>query len=302
MITGEKSLKALKVCEFTTYETSQKAFLRVKFEVLDRSNEYVTGLGQFGGKDVDMTVELFKRRFVPALLHKTIRTPFELSDIVCKFELNYKMMGVQFSKALCAVDTATWDAIAKANGVSVTELLSSRKATAINVYASSINRGISCAELTQELLRLKKVHGISAFKIKMGQRMSEEEFIRNEDLKIISRIKSSLKDSRVSVDCNGAYKDKQSINLLLSKQLVEKIWFIEEPFPWYKYEKYRSLVSEKDHSILVAGGEQEFRRDKWRDIANLFDILQPDIGYSGGFSELLLLSRQHGNILPHSPV
>ena len=72
-----------------------------------------TGYGQLGNKDVDITAEIFTRHVAPAILDGNVVDPFKATQKVLSFELNYKHMGVQLSKAISGLDTAMWDCLGK---------------------------------------------------------------------------------------------------------------------------------------------------------------------------------------------
>ena len=106
-----------RVVELSTFHDGKVGFVRL------RTDRGVTGWGQFGGKDIDITVELFHRRVAPAVVFKHIHDFRRITETVLYFELNYKMMGVQLSKAIAGLDSAAWDAAAKMRNTSVCGLL-----------------------------------------------------------------------------------------------------------------------------------------------------------------------------------
>jgi L-alanine-DL-glutamate epimerase-like enolase superfamily enzyme len=320
----------------------------------NNDNKSIIGIGQTGSKDVDLTEEMLHRRIAPAVLGipltftfdrisqrsgKTIMSP--LMELVMCFELNYKMHGVLLTKAVCAIDSCMWDALAKLNRqpcwqIMRTSLLFNKtdNPPRLAIYASSIGRGSNMITiLEKECVRLNQKHGIKSFKLKVGERMggvrrglfNNNNNIINEsttygvygntsnaDLLLDSVLKATSYDStiRFAFDCNGGFAHDEDIQSHLSQSFLQRIWFLEEVFPWFINK--RPSISKALHGInvLIAGGEQEFRADVFEQNVKdqLFDIIQPDIGYCGGPSVALLISefiRHHYpdqiKFLPHSP-
>ena len=306
------------------------------------------GFGQCGNKDVDLTREMLTRRVIPALystqsskpislsvnalgLLLNSGKPIEMSPIairVLQFELNYKMMGVQMSKAIAGIDGAIWDALGGKLKMPLYRLWNilyfeyqSVKPTldSAQVYASSIARSISKENLSNAFIELRNKCGIHIFKMKVGNRMNGVEdkddqydfdSIRNE----MKHVQSQLgKDCHIAVDANGAFYSAIKIADICSEL---NVLFLEEPVPWFRATMQRSLP-ESNHCknlLRLSGGEQEFRMDVFYHSmkANVVDIVQPDFGYSGGPSHVLLIclkarelkSTTNNRILtvfPHSP-
>mmetsp|Transcript_15088 Transcript_15088/g.17727 ORF Transcript_15088/g.17727 Transcript_15088/m.17727 type:complete len:414 (+) Transcript_15088:170-1411(+) len=292
-----------------TFSDGEAAFLLLK------TSDGLEGWGEFGGKDVDITLELFHRRVAPVVHGKKINDPGALIELVIRFELNYKMMGVQLSKAIAGLDSAVWDTLGKRYQKSVCELISGKCLQPYPCYASSISRKISGEKLATKLNQLRVDHGIQAFKIKIGKRMGKDEDEwegRTEEVVKACRTTLGI-DCLIGVDANGAYENVETAKNVASFLEEHKIWFFEEPFPWVDYDKYTALqkfLEEEKLDIFVAGGEQEFRLDIWKLMIiknhnRPFLASQPDFGYCGGPTiafTILKLSQQHGlTFMPHSP-
>lgn len=250
----------MKIIALTTYDDGKVGFLLLE------TDSNIFGLGQFGGKDIDITIELFHRRVAPSVINMNIDSTgeiIELSQTVLRFELNYKMMGVQLNKAIAGLDSACWDALGKAKHASVAKLLGG-ELRPVPCYASSISRQIEPLTLAYALKKLRNLHGINAFKVKVGKRMGGNIDVRpGRTAEVIKTCREVLgKDSLIAVDANGAYDTKESALQISSMLREHGYWFFEEPFPWYNYDKYSSFQSR----LPVAAGEQEFRADMWKNI------------------------------------
>ena len=108
------------------------------------------------------------------------------------------------------------------------------------VYASSISRRIQPDSLAEKLQQLQRSHGINAFKVKVGKRMGrDEDEWPGRSKEVIDCCREALGGStKLAVDANGAY-DVVSNADGEARWLKEKgVWFLEEPFPWFLYDKY----------------------------------------------------------------
>ena len=311
-----------------TFTDGQISLCRVTF------SNGLEGFGQLGNKDPDFSSEMLHRRVAPALaglsLTETAMGLFTsstsmmspLMERVLKFELNYKQMGVQLSKAVAGVDSAVWDALAKQLGVPACDLWrelffdhqSDDAVASVPVYASSIARNAGTDVLCKEFGDLFTKHGIRRFKMKIGERMRGERLdnrevreIKDQVIEVCSAMKKVCPDVRMAFDANGAFYSLEDVDRIFSGvETTVKPWFVEEPVPWY-----RSTLSRPHGEYLLAGGEQEFRADVWEYAMNqsVFDVYQPDFGYSGGPSSVLLIARavyrQNSSrkkyFAPHSP-
>jgi L-alanine-DL-glutamate epimerase-like enolase superfamily enzyme len=297
------------------------------------------GYGQLGNKDVDITCELLHRRVAPALfsngkpihlLENFIQLKRQVADStpdrvmspimerVLKFELNYKMMGVQLAKAVAGVDSAIWDAIGKFFNKPVwqiwkREFFSNASAPPtmefpcnIKVYASSIAREFQATELAEKFLDLQNKFGIDGFKMKVGERMQGRKYTKEDLDQMISDIRIVQnrldKSSKISIDANGGFQNAADVLRICGER---NVWFFEEPFPWYTSTLKRAIPA--SNICRLAGGEQEFRSDVWEFAIHnkCFDIVQPDFGYCGGPSQVLLIcllaKRKGVKCMPHSP-
>jgi L-alanine-DL-glutamate epimerase-like enolase superfamily enzyme len=263
---------------------------------------------------MDITVEMFHRHIAPAVIGARVNDPSRLLDRVIRYALNYKMMGVQFNKALAGLDSAAWDVVGKRMGKSVCELIAYEGGLLheVPVYASSLSRTIAPAVLAEKLALLRSKHGIKAFKVKIGKRMGrDQDEWEGRTLDVVTSARKALgEEALLAVDANGAYETLEKAKETNRQALrPNKVWFFEEPFPWFQYQKYSQLHKEK--LCRVAGGEQEFRPDVWEekvsssDVEKPWHISQPDIGYCGGMSNAIAIARAslfNGlDCMPHSP-
>jgi D-galactarolactone cycloisomerase len=104
------------------------------------------------------------------------------------------------------------------------------------------------------------------------------------------------------LDANHAYNAPEALRLARAIQPEGLYWF-EEPVPPEDLDGYVEL--RRSAGILIAGGECEYTRYGFRELINrrAVDILQPDLGAAGGFSELqkilAMASAANLPVMPH---
>lgn len=108
------------------------------------------------------------------------------------------------------------------------------------------------------------------------------------------------------VDANGGYSDAvhaKPVAALLA-QMGGYEWF-EEPVPFWEYDTTRQV---KQFGLIpIAAGENEYRMDVFERmlLRGTVDIVQPDFGYVGGFTNALKVAQIANGVGvrvdPHSP-
>jgi L-alanine-DL-glutamate epimerase-like enolase superfamily enzyme len=180
-------------------------------------------------------------------------------------------------EAISAVDIALWDILGKALGQPIHRLLGSYGRTALPVYASSILLK-PVDEQVREAERLA-AQGFTGMKLKIGQGVDA-------DMRSVRAIRKALGDGvQLMVDANCAYDCLAALRLGRQLEAEGVAWF-EEPVGPEQIDSYAKLSQALD--MPVAGGETEFTRWAFKEILvrQAMDILQPDIGRVGGFSEV----------------
>ena len=179
-------------------------------------------------------------------------------------------------EAMSGVDIALWDIIGKALGQPVNRIRGSYGRTRLPVYASSL-----LFKPTEVLVREAEElasQGYSGIKLKVGQGIETD--IRN-----VREIRKALGDGvRLMADANCAF-DTLAAMQLGRKMEAEGVYWFEEPVAPENLDGYAKLAQSLD--MAVAGGESEFTRWAFKElmVRNAIDIIQPDLGRVGGFSE-----------------
>ncbi|MBT3604552.1 MAG: galactonate dehydratase [Candidatus Latescibacteria bacterium] len=194
---------------------------------------------------------------------------------------------------LSGIDMALWDITGKCYGVPVYKLLGGATRDRIRVYGTvSAETGVDAMKVGPQATR-------KAFKYIEGQKFVDE---------VVERFKA-LRDKHgsgvdIAVDFHGAVQPPTA--MLLMKAL--------EPYhPWFYEEVVQALnidvmaeLAQKTH-IPVATGERIFTKWGFREILEkrAAVILQPDICYAGGITELKIIAGMaeayYTPIAPHNP-
>ncbi|MEE8318632.1 MAG: mandelate racemase/muconate lactonizing enzyme family protein, partial [Dehalococcoidales bacterium] len=107
-----------------------------------------------------------------------------------------------------------------------------------------------------------------------------------EDMRLVRAIREAIGDDvLLMVDANHAYNASEAIRLARQMEKYDIYWF-EEPVPPEDIDGY--IEVKQKSNILIAGGECEFTRYGFRELITrrAVDVLQPDLGATGGFSEM----------------
>ncbi|MGI6097373.1 MAG: mandelate racemase/muconate lactonizing enzyme family protein [Dethiobacteria bacterium] len=200
-----------------------------------------------------------------------------------------------FIEAISAVDVALWDIAGKAKGLPVYKALHGFGRQTLPAYASSIFMG-SVREMEAQTQRFLDL-GYKAMKIKIGMGIDR-------DVEAVRSIRSLVGgEIKLMVDANSVYDAATAVRLGRKLEKYDLEWF-EEPVPPYDLQGYRKV--KYGQAIPIAGGEGEFALYGFRDLLDTgaIDILQPDLGRVGGFTEAMRISAllQAHNLLftPHT--
>lgn len=201
--------------------------------------------------------------------------------------------------AISGIDTAIWDCLARTLNVPIYKLLGGAWRTDITPYATGFFRtkkGKYPDDAIDEALAFVD-KGFNCMKIKIG-------FGIEEDMKLLRAIRKAVgPEVKLMVDANCAYNASSARKFLKAVEDLDIFWF-EEPIPPDDVEGYRTLKNLT--GTYIATGECEFSKHGFRDLINrdAADILQPDVCFSGGFTECRKISAlaqaHHVMVVPHA--
>lgn len=204
--------------------------------------------------------------------------------------------GPVLTAVLSGIDMALWDIKGKALGLPVHELLGGPTRQKIRVYGNrqDVEEGRCSAMKT-----LLAADGRAPYKYVEGAGYVQRA------TKFFAEIRETLgPDVDIGVEFHGAVQP--STSLLLMKALEPyQPYFYEEPVQCQNVDELAELAS-KTH-IPVAAGERVYTKWGFREILekNAAGILQPDVCYAGGITELRLIAGMaetyYVPLAPHNP-
>jgi len=187
--------------------------------------------------------------------------------------------------AISGFDIALWDLRAKAAGLPLCELLGGALHQQISVYATGLYYLADDFpdKLTAEALGYFDA-GFTGMKMKIGGKPVRE------DIQRVQHLRRALgPDINLMVDANEAYDARTASDVAQALADCDLAWFEE---PCGSYADAANLEVRRLAPMPISGGES--LKSRWEfapRLANrVFDIIQPDIVYAGGVSELLKIA------------
>ena len=210
--------------------------------------------------------------------------------------------------AVSAVDCALWDLKGRVLGQPVHRLLGGPTRQEVPAYASMLGYAVEDLGLVRERALAAQSEGYTAQKwfFRHGPMSGPEGMRKNIDL--VRTLRESLgDDDEIMLDC------WQSWDLTYAVRMAERIeefsprWLEECAMP-DRIDTYRELRQRT--SIPISGAEHEYTRWGFKRFvdAGALDVLQPDIYWAGGISEVMkiaayatvhdLITIPHGHSTP----
>ncbi len=286
----------MKITSVTTYSTRGVTLVEIE------SDSGETGWGQTAPFNADITAAVLHRMVAPVAMQLEDPDPATLADRVVA--ANLKFPGRFVLRALCGVETALWDLLARRENKLVCELLGADPGP-WPVYASSMRRDITPSDEAQRIRGLRDDYGFRACKVRVGDGEGEDRDRwpgRSEEL--IDTMRSAFgPDFVIHADANSAYRPERAIEIGRRLHGGGPGHF-EEPCPYWEMEWTRQVTETLDGD--VAGGEQDNWIPVWERMVRerVVDIVQPDVCYIGGMSRAMRvasLAREAGmSCTPHS--
>lgn len=205
--------------------------------------------------------------------------------------------------ALSAVDCALWDLKAKSLGQPVWRLLGGKLQPRIPAYASMLGHSVSDLGLVRDRALATQVQGFRAQKwfLRHGPSDGPEGMAKN--VALVRTLREALGDGcEIMIDCWQGLTPAYAAEFC-ARVAEYRLRWIEEPFLPDRIESHAELRSRQP--IPVAGAEHDYTRwGMMRFIAaRALDVLQPDIYWAGGISEMVqiaALASTHDLVLiPH---
>ncbi len=192
------------------------------------------------------------------------------------------------------IDMALWDITGKAYGVPVYKLLGGPTRDRVRVYGT-----------------LSEKTGVNAVKV-MLRGTNRNPFKYNEGPKFVDEVVERFKAYRekvgngvdIGVEFHGAIQPPTALTLMKAIEPYRP-WFYEEIIQPLNIDVMAELA--KKTSVPIATGERIFTKWGFREILEkrAAMILQPDVCYAGGITELRLIAGMaeayYSPIAPHNP-
>lgn len=277
---------------------------RNSFLVRIETDDGFVGWGEGGQYGPAEPVEsCIKHVLSPLLMGQDARERNKLWNVLYAHIRDFGPKG-SYIEALSAIDIALWDITGQSVGLPIYMLLGGAFRTKVHAYATGCYyRGEDYLDYQKNLKALQeeaadyKAAGFHLIKIKIGLLPMEQ------DLERVRKIREAIgPEVKLLVDCNHAYNGFNAVRV--GKELEQLgVVFMEEPVVPEDYEGYQ-MVRQK-LNLAIAGGEAEYTRYGFERFINqgCVDIVQPDIGVCGGFSEwqniLALAHTKHVMAIPH---
>ena len=205
-------------------------------------------------------------------------------------------------EAMSVVDCALWDLKGKWFGVSVYKLLGGPTRETIPAYASTVGYSPE-PDKVRERARSIAAEGYTATKwfFRHGSGAGREGMAKN--LELVRVLRESVgEDVDIMFDAWNSWDVPYAI--AMGERMAEyRPRWLEEPVPPARIDSYTAI--RRGIGFPVAGGEHEYTRWGHRDLieAGAVDVLQPDIYWAGGLTEVAkictLASVSEPQVIPH---
>ena len=290
---------------------AQRAALLVEIE----TDSGIVGIGEAGiGGGVTATV--IEKSLKPLLVGEDPLLIEHLWQKMFARTRQYGRRGV-FLHAISGIDIALWDIAGKLAKLPVYKLLGASR-DRVEAYASGgfYQEGKSAADLAGEAEGYR-ARGFKGMKMKVGRNPSTGTHLRqligqtefsevepSEDLARVAAVRQALGPSaKVMVDVNCAWSPDFAIEMGREME-AQKLYWIEEPVATDDIDG--SVRVADALAAPVAGYETENGLYGFRQLIDrgAVDIVQPDIAWSGGFSEgrriAAYAQAHHKMVAPHA--
>jgi L-alanine-DL-glutamate epimerase-like enolase superfamily enzyme len=213
--------------------------------------------------------------------------------------------------AMGAIDMALWDIRGKALSQPVYKLLGGPAKPHITPYASLLPTGHTLKDYTSSLVNKAKVAkkmGFTAGKMEVCIKgpYTHNALAEGDDamIEIVAACREAVgKDFVMMVDVAYCWSNAKEALRVLDRLAPYDVFFLETPLDSDDLDGYRFLAEQSP--IRIAAGEWQNTHWEFLDLADRgkLDVLQPDVGRVGGFSEALKvcqIAADRGRlIVPH---
>ena len=282
------------------------------------TDEGISGLGECAtfGASMSAMADVVERQLKGLLLGKNPLDIEYLWETMVWSNFANGRRGIVMG-AISGIDIALWDILGKAANLPLYRLLGANR-DRVRGYASGGFYGPekSVDDLKREMEGYVK-RGYSAFKMKIGRRLNSTQtphrYVRKgdflysfeQDMERVRAVRETIGDEGIlMLDMNGTWEKDE---VLAAEPYFDeyKIYWIEEPIRSDDVDGYREIASALKHT-RVAGCEEEQGLTRYRELVEkgALDVVQANLGWSGGFTEcrrIAALAQAHHRLFtPHT--
>jgi L-alanine-DL-glutamate epimerase-like enolase superfamily enzyme len=192
--------------------------------------------------------------------------------------------------AISAIDNALWDLKGRYFNVPVYSIIGGPTRTEVPAYASMLGYNVLDMGLVKERAAEKQKEGYTAQKwfFRHGPMSGPEGFKKNVDM--VRTLRETLgDDDDIMLDCWQSMDVNYVIKLAEAIEEYHPRWLEETALP-DRIDSYRKI--REATNIPLSGAEHHYTRWGMKEFidAEALDILQPDIYWAGGLSEVLKIA------------
>jgi L-rhamnonate dehydratase len=221
------------------------------------------------------------------------KDPFDVEllwDQMFRSSLPYGRKGLPIM-AISAIDNALWDIIGKATGQPIYKLLGGATKESMPVYSTG-----------NDVAFYHKL-GFTGFKLAMPHGPVDGWAGIKKNTELIEKTREIVgPDGEIMLDCYMAWNVDYTLRMAHACEPYRVRW-IEESLPPDDYEGYAEITAKSP--VAIATGEHEFTRWGHKELIarRCCHILQPDVMWVGGISELKKIAAMASawgiDVIPH---
>ncbi len=273
------------------YQTS------ARFLLID-TDEGATGIcGQVGAEDI----AIIERHFVDLLIGEDAHAIERIWDKMYRVAIHGRKGAAMM--ALSKIDLALWDLKGKLLGAPVYQLLGGPSRERIRAYASMLGFSVEPNKVI-ERTRHFLAQGYTAFKWFLPCAPKDGEAGIRRNLAVIRAAREAAgPDVDLMFDAWSSWSVPYALRMIELSREYRPYWF-EEPVLADLIPQYAELRREA-RGVHISGGEHEYTRWGIKALleARAVDILQADVTWAGGLSEMVkicaLASAHAIPVIPH---
>lgn len=246
------------------------------------------------GNPTEVQATIINKQLAPMLLNQDPTNIEQLYQKMYWGTIAHGRRGLELG-AISGIDIALWDLFGKICNMPIYKLLGGHN----NVVPSYASGGFYFKDSKHNLkddLENWVEKGYQSLKIKVGRDNDIEgtpfQYVADksasislkDDLDRISLMRKVAGNSRIIIDANSAW-NIEVFDQIVDQLKKDKLTCIEEPFPFENVEAYKR-IHEAFPEIQIMGFEGEQNIFNFSNLieSNYVDILEPDIGWDGGFT------------------